>query len=806
MIHDLHYALRQLSRNRVFALVAVLSLALGIGTTAAVFSVVEGVLLNPYPYRGSDRMVVLSSATQSGPFNRLLSTTSEYADTIMRANSLDGGIFWDNWRMTTRNGGLPEFLNTGKLSPNAFEFFGTPPLLGTTFSGDSGGLTSQPTYPVVLSYRYWQTHYGGSPDAIGAVLQLDQQDYTIIGVMPEVFRFLDSDIYVPLIKPGGPYFTLARLRPGVAPDAATAELQALVRAEAQREGDPQWNDIRIRLTDMRVDAVGKLSGALGLLSGSVVFLLAIGCLNVSILLVARGIARQHELTVRVAIGASVQRLLRQLLTESLLLSVLGGIAGVALGYVFLGSILRWMPQDLVPREFPVRMNIEVLVFTGAVAILSGLLAGIWPAWRLSGCDYGLARHFQTRGAAGKAGAAHSHSLLIMAQIAMTVLLLAGSGATLHTVLELTRATLGYDPHDVIALGISLSDGAFMTWAERVAYYERLRASIASIPGVESVAVASATTLPPLVFGRSRVEIAGKSLPDNERVVMQTVSDDYFFTLRVPLLRGRVWTPAEALRAAHVAVINNTMARRYWPHQDAIGQTIRLGNLKKTSIFQLDSPNNDQRVQVIGVVGDSKNAGLHDPVAPAAYAPYTLLVSDGLPLLARTRGNQAAIVQEARRAIAQVNGNQPVGPTYTLDDRLRSVGWARQQFAASLFLLFTALALLLAAVGLYSVVACSVSWRTREFAVRAALGASRASIMVMVFRSFGLTVAFGFTGGLAATAFLNRLIARWTESSLWNPVSLVPAIGLLVGVAFIAIVIPARRAASSDPMGALHADS
>ena len=203
MMHDLHYALRQLSRNRVFALVAVLSLALGIGTTAAVFSVVEGVLLNPYPYRGSDRMVVLSSATQSGPFNRLLSTTSEYADTIMRANSLDGGIFWDNWRMTNRNGGLPEFLNTGKLSPNAFEFFGTPPLLGTTFSGDSGGLTSQPTYPVVLSYRYWQTHYGGSPDAIGAVLQLDQQDGTIIGVVPEAFRFLDSDFYVPLVKPGG---------------------------------------------------------------------------------------------------------------------------------------------------------------------------------------------------------------------------------------------------------------------------------------------------------------------------------------------------------------------------------------------------------------------------------------------------------------------------------------------------------------------------------------------------------------------------------------------------------------------------
>src|SRR5215475_4184218 len=328
MIRDLHYALRQLSQNRVFAVVAVLSLALGIGTTAAVFSVVEGVLLKPYPYRGSDRMVVSSSATQSGPFNRLLSTTTEY-DTIMQANSIDGGIFWDNWRMTSRNGGLPEFLNTGKLSPNAFEFFGTPPLLGTTFSGDSRGLTSQPTYPVVLSYRYWQTHYGGSPEAIGAVLQLDQQDYTIIGVMPEVFRFLDSDIYVPLMKPGGPYFTLARLRSDVTREAATAELQALVRAEAQLEGDPKWSDIRISLTDMRVDAVGKLSGALGLLFGSVVFLLAIGCLNVSILLVARGIARQHELTVRVAIGASVQRLLRQLLTESLLLSVLGGIAGVA---------------------------------------------------------------------------------------------------------------------------------------------------------------------------------------------------------------------------------------------------------------------------------------------------------------------------------------------------------------------------------------------------------------------------------------------------------------------------------------------
>ena len=791
MFRDILYATRQLWRSRAFAFVAIVSLALGIGATAAVFSGVNGLLWSPYPYQDADRMVIPFSSHQSDSGGRMFMTTSEFQGSILQASLLDGGMLWDNWFMTAKASGLPESLRAGELSPNSFSFLGVSALLGRTFEGDAFSLKNESTLPVVLGYKYWRSHYAGSPDVLGRVMQLDQQDYTIIGVMPERFQFLESEIYVPLTKSGGPFFVMARTKRAATRAAAASELEALIRRGENKE-------LRVRLTSLRDDAVGSFTGVLSVLLGAVLMMLVVGCVNVSILLVARGIGRRHELAVREAVGASSGRLFRQLLTESLVLALAGGLAGIAVGYGFLGAILHFIPSDLIPPDIRIHIDPKVLAFTTIVAVLAGIAAGISPAFQFSRAG------FSARGNVGTLGARRTHSVLMQGQIAITVLLVAGAGAALRTFLHLTAAQLGYDPHHVVMLELDLADGAFKQWSERTAYYERLRAAIASIPGVESVAMIQ-DELPPAVPGRSRFEIPGREISESESLVLQRVSSGYFSTLRIPILRGRFWTPAEEARPAHVAVISESTARRYWPYDNPVGQRVRLASLKPYSIFQADSAGNDQWVEIIGVAGDVRNNGLREAALPAAYAPYTILTSDGAVFVIRSAGAQAGIVHAASQQIAAINGNQAVSRTSTLEERLKSAGWARQEFVASLFLLCAGLALLLAAGGLYSVVDCSVSQRASEFAIRSALGASRTDILSAVFRSAGVSVALGLMCGLALTVALDRPIARWTESGLWNPESLAPAVGVLAVAACCAIVLPARRALSSDPMDALRAN-
>jgi predicted permease len=792
VFRDILYAARQLGRNRAFAFVAIVSLALGIGATVAVFSAVNGILWSPYPYQDADRMVIPFSSHQSDSGGRMFMSTVEFRDSVLKASLLDGGILWDNWFMTAQDGGLPESLRAGKLSPNSFSFLGVPPLLGRGFEGDAFNLKNEPALPVVLSYKYWRSHYAGSPDVLGRVMQLDQQNYTIVGVMPERFRFLESDIYVPLTKSGGPFFVMARTKRAVTREAAASELEALLRRGENKE-------VRVRLTSLRDDAVGNFTSVLGVLFGAVVMILVVGCVNVSILLVARGMGRRHELAVREAVGASSGRLLRQLLTESMVLALTGGLAGIAVGYGLLGAIRHFMPADLIPHDIQIGINLEAFGFATVIALVAGVSAGILPALQFSRSG------FSARGNVAALGAQRAHSVLMLGQIAITVLLVAGAGAALRTFLHLTAAQLGYDPRHVVMLELDLADGAFKEWSERTAYYERLRAAISSIPGVESVAIIQ-DELPPAVPGRSGFEIPGRQISESESLVFQRVSSGYFSTLRIPMLRGRFWTSAEEARPAHVAVISETTARRYWPHDNPVGQRVRLASLKPFSIFQADSPGNDQWVEIIGVAGDVRNNGLREGALPAAYAPYTIMTSDGARFVIRTAGAQAAIVHAASQQIAAINGSQPISFTSTLEERLKAAGWARQEFVASLFLLCAGLALLLAAGGLYSVVDCTVSQRASEFAIRMALGASRTDILSAVFRAAGTSVAVGLTCGLGLTALLDRPIARWTESGLWNPESLTPAIVVLALAACCAMILPARRALSSDPMDALRASS
>lgn len=796
---DLPYALRQLRREPATAVIGVLSLALGIGAVTPVVSTIETVVLSPYPYADVERLAVMEYTDRTGRVHPMATSIEGFSD-LLKAHALEDGVLWEIYPTATGRDGERESITAGWLTPNAFRFFGVPPLVGTTFAGDIAHLTSGPEQPVVLSERYWRHRFGASPDVLGTSLELDGRSYTIVGVMPDRFRLFNGEIYIPIPPDTGPYFPFVRLKSGVTRDAAAAELSAIFQQRAQKNGRPNWRDLRVVLTDMREHATAHLTRVLGMLAAAVGLLLLIGCANLSILLMSRGIARRHELTMRQALGASNGRLFRQLLTESLLYATIAGVLGVAFAYALLPVIVYLMPSDVMPQDVQMAINAKVLAFTVLVAILSGVLAGLSPSLHFSRPRLNPTSRGEVVGTRER----RLHSLHVLGQVAVTVLLLAGSAAALRTFVSLTRAELGYDPTNTVSVHFMLARGAFPTWAERNAYYERIRAAVATVPGVTAVAIAL-QGLPPRAPGRTGIEIVGGTTPTLENVVMERVSDEYFSTLRIPLARGRIWTPSEAAAAVHVAVVNETMARSYWPNESPLGKRIDVKALRKYASYETEPPNHSQIVEVIGVVRDARNNGLRDAALPAVYVPYTLLTWDAVTFLVRGRGAPSAIIRAAEQRIAEINPSQPVNKSQTMDERLRSEGWARQQFVASLFLLCAGTALFLAAIGLYSVVACAVSERRRELAVRVALGASRGRVVGAVLRTTAFTVLLGVVCGALLTMVLDRPLVRWTETSLWSVASLAQVIAVPIVAGGCAVLVPVRRALSLDPMAILRGE-
>jgi predicted permease len=795
---DLRYALVTLTRNPGHAIGAIVSLSLGIGAATAVFSAVECLVLNPYPYTGADRLVVMSQTEGAGPSRRTF-LTADQADVLTQAQSLDAVILWDQSWMWTKNEGITEMVQGGRVSQNVFQLLGVPPLVGRTFTDDPSTATSDSALVAVLSYRYWQTHYADASDVIGRTLQVDDQPYTIIGIMPERFRFSNVAFYIPLPSGNDRRLTLLRLRPGVSTAAATAELQALVH---QQQFDPtksrgRRRDVRVSLTTLRDYEAGNLHNMLGILLGAVTLLFVVGCANVSILLIGRGIQRRYELAVRRAVGASQTRILRQLLTESLVVSMAGGVGGVAVAYALLAVIIAWIPPGVIPGEMDITIDNRVLVFAAVVAVLAGVAAGLSPASALSRSKLS---GVGGRSEVGTRGTARTHRLLTLVQCAATVVLLAAAGAALRTLVVLTNAPLGYNPQNVAVFGATLH-GSVGT-QEMADYAERIRSAAVSVPGVKSVALTGPQPTPPVEPRRSLIEIPGVS-GDDQEVVTAEVSREYFSTIGVPIRAGRTWTDTEDRRRAHIGVINETMARRYWPNSNPIGQRVRLAVLGNNWDGSMKSPANDQWIEIVGVIGDVRNDGLRRPVLPEVYVPYSLRALGAVLLLVRTAGATEGITDELKRKVAEVNPEQPLMASSSLEERLWENGWARQQFAASLFSACAALALALAAVGMYSVVACAVSLRTREFALRMALGASKVRIVGEIFTSSMLTIALGMGAGLALIAILQHPIAAWTESSLWSPVSLTSSIIALAVVGGCAVLIPAWRAATMDPMRTLR---
>jgi predicted permease len=550
-----------------------------------------------------------------------------------------------------------------------------------------------------------------------------------------------------------------------------------------------------------------MAGTLYLLAGAVALLLAIGCGNVSILLLARGTARQHELAVRAALGAWRGRLARQLLTESLLLATVGAGLGVLTSYALLAVIRVLLPRYAFAPEVVVRINLPVLLFSAVVALATGVLFGLWPALRLSRPPLAAMLQSNARRVAGSVRGRRTHSALVAGQIALTLTLLAGAGSAMTGFVRLLHTPLGYDPHHVLTLSIPLHENSYTTWAARAVYFEQLRAKVAQTPGVAMTAISRNAT-PPSNGWDSRFEILGRPAAERQVVSMNLVGPGYFALLRIPLLAGRLWNETENRAGAHLAVVNRTFAQRYFPNGDALGHSLRLPDLEDRPPAILSAPGiADAWLPMIGIVADALNNGLRKPVDPAVFLPYTLTMSWGTQILVKTEPPPLTLLHALRAQLIAVNPEQQTdNRVFDLDTWISNEpAWQQEHLAAWIFGVFAGLALALAAVGLYSVVSYTVAQRTNEFGIRMALGARRWDVLRIVFASTAWSVGAGVLAGLALTLALNRIFAKWAEGNARDPTILVAGTLLLLAVSAIACALPALRASASDPWAALRCE-
>ncbi len=802
---DLRYALRTFRRSPGFAATAVVPLAVGIAAATGLFSIVNSALLNPFPFADIDRIVTLGMIDKGQP--RGLLVTARQLVALQHSEVLDGAFAWNTWEMTLT--GQAEAVSTQSFSANALNVLGVPPLLGRVFDEADGPAGEQPQRVVVLTYRFWQSHFGGRPEALGQTIYLNREPYTVIGVLPRQYFSAGPEILVPLDLTFDPNFAWdvqARLKRGVTPRMAEQRLQPLFDQFAKEAPQRFPKEVRPLVRSLvQTRWAADFVPTLLLIFAASLLLLLLACANVSILLLARGTSRAHEFAVRAALGASRGRLMRQLLVESLLLAFSGAALGVAAGYWGLPAILRLLPRNSVPVEnliaiAAVPVSVPVLLFSAGLAMASALISGLSPA-----LSFSRPRLTATVRTTAGVESRRAHHLLLAAQIAMTVLLLASTGAAVRVLIGLYRTSLGYDPHDVIVATINLPENTYREWAGRATFYERLRDRMAEVPQVESVALATYSGIPPQSGQRSAVEVPGRDTPGDEAPIVQRISADYFSTMKIPLIRGRVWSDSESGGTPHVAVVNQTMARAWWPDESAIGRRVRMPDyVKPPNPFRLAAPGSDGWFEIVGVVGDTPNVGLHEPPAPSIYVPYTLMLSDSLNVILRTSRDPLAITRSIREAVRTVDPNQPVS-VYTAEGVLANAGWARERFVTLLLLGFAMFALMLAVVGLYSVVSYSVSCRFKEFGIRMALGAGRGRIVNAAVQPAVLAIVAGLFAGLALSVGLNKVVAQWSIGNLNDPVVLVAVSLVLFVAAMMSAAIPANRAASIQPTDALRID-
>ena len=797
---DLRYGLRGLRNQPSFTVLAILALALGIGGATTIFSAIQNVLLDPFPYTDANRVVqvVIHDVTSTGPGGRGAFNVPEYLE-IQEQNhvfeDMIGGTFED---IMIPNGEGTDQVQGGAVTSNMFRFLGVPPQLGRTLTPDDAKPGAPPVF--VMSYKMWLKQFNLDPKILGRTFILNTVPTTLVGIMPKRFTKLDADVYRSTsLSRSDPdaktrYFRLqARLKPGVTMEQARADLEVIAHRLAGLYPDNYPKRFTVQLMSWVDTLVGPLRKTLYTLAAAVGLLLLIACVNVANMLLARATARDKEMAVRAAMGAGRWRLARQLLIESLLLGIAGAVVGCLFAYVGIKGLVAAIPQDSIPHEAVIRINLPVLAFSLLAAVITALLFGLAPALQVARRDIVEPLKDSGKGISGGFRHGKLRGTLVVIEVALSLVLLSGAGLLMRSFLRLQQVDLGFEPRNLLLTRLPFPKGQYTTAAAKQHFFSQVLARLQVLPGVLSAAV---TTVPPPFGGiRSEIEIPGKAHQEKWRSIFQLCDESLFQTVRVRTLRGRTLSEVDVNDARKVAVVNQTLVNRYFAAENPIGQRIRINLLEKSP-----DPVENPVFEIIGVVTDSKNNGIQDPPDPEMFVPYTITGAFDRFVLVRTSVNPLAAQPAVQRVIWSVDGNVALTFTGTVEDYLKRFFYAGPRFGMILLGVFAGIGLVLVALGVYSVIAYTVSRQTHEIGIRMALGAGGAEVLRMVIGMGLRLVLIGLGVGLAASLGVTRVIA----SQLWgvsprDPATLVSVIAVVALSGFVASYFPARRATRVDPM-------
>jgi putative ABC transport system permease protein len=798
---DFRYGLRSLRQGPGFSAVAILSLALGIMAATAMYSVIYGVVLNPFPYRDVDSLMSVKVWSPDSSRWRTYYTVDQFMEIAERNTIFQGTIASTVSDVVWTSEREPQRLRGNVCTMNTFDVMGVPPLIGRTTAKADSAPGAPPV--AVLGYKFWMKQFGGDPGVLGRSMRLNDTVRTVIGVMPSRFMWRGADVYVPIVFHRGEFLEgvhyvhlLGRLKPGATEAQAEADLRPIVADLKQREPAAFPEKWRVGLLSFKETFPSGLREVLWILFGAVAMLLLIACANVSNLLLSRAATRQREIALRASLGATRGRLIRQLLTESVLLSTLGGVLGAALAFGALRLILSMVPPDSIPDEAKVAIDRPVLLFTLSVSFVTALLFGLAPALHASRAQLITALKESARGAGAGFRRISASGGLVVVEVAMSLVLVVGAALMMRTVMAIENQNLGIRTDHMLTIRVPLSPQRYPDAPHRITFFRELLPRVEGLPGVASAAIG--TGMHPFFAGmEAPVEIPGGPQMDMRPVLLREVSRDYMRVFGIALMEGRLFSDADMAAASQWAIVNQSFVHRYFPSSAPLGRIVRVPRL--SSELHLA----DDTFQIVGVVNDVINRGLTREIAPELYLPYTIS-GDADFLMVLTNTDPAALSKTVAAQVYALDPDQPVTDVRTLSSLLNDWEYSGPRFSVVLLAVFAALGLTLAVVGVYGVVSNAVAQRTHEIGVRKALGADSGDVFRLVFRFGARFILPGIAIGLAASIAAARVLG----SQLWHvsphdPVALVSVVILLLAVGFLACWVPARRAMRVDPIVALR---
>jgi putative ABC transport system permease protein len=805
MWQDLRYGLRSIRNQPAFTALAVLTLALGIGAATTIFSVIQNVLLDPFPYKDANRVVAIRihETTNPQPFGRGVLQTPEFLDYVEQSHVFDeviGGIPEDVlW--TTADG--TEQLTGGAVTPNMFDFLGVTALLGRTIGATDAAAGAPPV--LVMAHKMWVKHFSADPNVVGRVLTLNGVPTTVVGVMPARFTKLAADLWRPVVlNRADPlvkerfFMFQAKLKRGLTLDQAAADLDLIAHryAEANPRNYPkQFNVIVVSWVD---SIVGPFKNTLYTMSAAVGLLLVIACFNVAIMLLARSTARAREMAVRASLGASRSRLIRQLLIESLLLAAGGVGLGCLFAYVGIKGVAPLIPDGMIPREVVIRLNLPVLAFSLALAVLTVVVFGLVPAAQTARRNIVEPLKETGKGVGSGFRGGKLRGALVTVEIALSLMLLVGAGLLMRSFIELQRVDLGLNPDNILVVRLPFARGTYTTAPEKQRFFQALLGKLHALPGV--VAATEVSSLPPYGGIGTDVEIPGKTPTEKWNALFQLVSERYADTLGLRLTRGRMLSSDDVIAARKMAVVNETLVKKYFGPEDPIGRHVKLVMLETFREGAVPSP----LFEIVGVIADARNNGIQDPPQPEALIPYTVTGGFERGILVRTAGEPGALLYSVRKEIWSVDRGVALSDIGTLNDYLKRFSYASPRFSLILLSVFASVGLVLVAIGVYSVISYTVSRQIHEIGIRMALGAQRRDVLRLVLRMTLRLVVVGVVLGLLGSIGVMRVLA----SQIWgisprDPFTLATVVTAMSVAALVACYFPARRAMNVAPIVALR---